>query len=178
MSADARLGLAALGYALYYLSAAAGVVLIPLGFPGQFVVAGATLVLTLVAGSGVMPWWAVWVQFGMAAAAEGLEAAAGFFGARRARGSLRSAAGAILGGLAGAALGAPFGLVLGALFGALAGTYAGAFAAEYFATRRADHARAVGAGALAGRLVGTAVKTATALAMILLATAILIRRLL
>lgn len=155
---------------LLYLAMGVGLLVIPLGIPGQFVIAGAATLFTLVAGSAVLPWWVPITLLGLAVFAEAGEAAAGFLGAKQARGSVWSAVGGMGGGIAGAILGSAVAPILGSLAGALAGTFAGAFAVEYSRGGHAPNAKAVAKGALLGRLAGSLIKLVTGAVMIALVT--------
>lgn len=156
--------------ALLYLAMVAGLLAIPLGLPGQFLIAAAAALFTLVAVPEVLPWWVAITLGCLAALAEVGEAAAGFFGAKQAKGSVLSAVGGLAGGIVGAILGSAVAPILGSIAGALAGTFGGAFAVEYYRTRHPGNAHAVAKGALMGRLAGSLIKLVTGGVMIALVT--------
>ena len=166
---------AVLGYVLFFAVSVAGVAIIPLGVPGQFAIVLATLVLILIAGPQVVSWWVFAALLGLAVGAELLEALAGFFGAKRARGSVRVALAGVAGGIVGAIVGSVFAPVVGSLLGAFAGTFGGAFAAEYHRNRTCQGAAHVATGALVGRMVGSLIKVVVGLLMIALVAAVLVR---
>jgi uncharacterized protein YqgC (DUF456 family) len=159
-----------LGTILLYLAMVVGLLIIPLGIPGQFLIAAAAALFTLVAGAEVLPWWVVITLACLAVLAEVGEAAAGLLGARKAQGSVCGALGGMAGGIAGAILGSAVTPIIGSLAGALAGTFAGAFAVEYYRTTHAADARAVAKGALIGRIAGSLIKLVTGGVMIALVT--------
>ncbi|NCO57901.1 MAG: hypothetical protein COW73_06690 [Nitrospirae bacterium CG18_big_fil_WC_8_21_14_2_50_70_55] len=159
-----------LATALLYLIMVAGLLIIPLGLPGQFLIAAAAALFTLVMGAEVLPWWVAITLLGLAVGAEVGEAMAGLLGAKGARGSVWGAVGAMAGGLAGAILGSAVAPLLGSVAGGLAGTFAGAFAVEYARGRRMAGAHAVAKGALLGRLAGSLLKLVTGGVMIALVT--------
>lgn len=159
-----------LGLTLLYIVMLLGVVLIPFGLPGEFLIVIAALVCTLVAGAEVLGWWVFWVLLALGVFAELVEAWAGYLGARQAQGSFWGAVGAIAGGVAGALLGSLFAPVLGSLAGAFAGTFAGAFIVEWYRTRQSEVSAMVARGALVGRVVGSAVKVAVSVLMIIIVT--------
>jgi uncharacterized protein YqgC (DUF456 family) len=169
-----RIAAIVLGYVVFYVAMLAGMVLIPLGIPGEFITVAAVLVFTLVAGSGVLPWWVFLVVLGLGVLAELLEAAIGFLGPKKARGSIWSCFGAVGGGLAGAVAGSMVGLLLGALLGAFVGTFLGAFAVEYALTKRGRAATDVALAAVAARVVGSVTKVSIAFVMIALVTVALL----
>lgn len=137
-----------------------GLVLVPLGLPGLWIMLGAGLVFWIAlpaGGIGV-------VSFGIAAAlvvlAEVLEFGISGRYARRYGGSRRASWGAIIGGVVGAIVGVPV-PILGSLAGAMLGAFVGAFAAELSVRRdiRSNPTR-VATGALVGRTVAAATKSA------------------
>ena len=64
------------GVILLYFVMLTGVVIIPLGVPGEFLIVAATLVFILVAGSQVISWWVLVGILVLAIVAEILEAVA------------------------------------------------------------------------------------------------------
>jgi len=158
------------GYAAFYLAILAGVCLIPLGLPGQFLIVIACLIFILVAGSQTLTWWMFGIILFLAVFAEVLEALAGGLGAGKAKGSKWSFFGALAGGLAGAILGSLVFPIIGSVLGVLAGTFLGAYAVEYWRTKATHGSIEVAKGALAGRILGTVIKVVIALAMIVLIT--------
>lgn len=158
-----------LGYCLLYLSMLVGVVIIPLGVPGQFLIVVAALVFSLLLPHALSLWIVV-VLLAIAILAELLEAVAGFLGASKAKGSIWSSFGALMGGIAGAIVGSFFLPIIGSLIGALAGTFAGAYAVEYYRTRAMTNATHVAKGALIGRIVGSIIKVFLSLVMIVIVT--------
>lgn len=141
-----------------------GLLLIPFGLPGLWVMVGAVLLHS----------WLVPGQIGMitvigvtvlAIVAEILEFLAAGRYARKYGGSRRAAWGAILGGIAGAIIGVPI-PVIGSVIGAFAGSFAGALAAEMTLGSRMGDATRVATGALIGRAVATALKVAIGVALL------------
>lgn len=164
------------GWGVLYLVMFAGVVLIPLGLPGQFVIVCAALACTLVVGSAVLPWWVFFVLLGLAVLAEAVEALFGLLTATRRQGSCRNALGGVAGGIAGAVAGSFVAPIIGSLVGAFAGTFLGASAVEMYRTRRIECAADVGRSAVLARVFGSICKVAIALGMMALVTAVLVLR--
>lgn len=134
-----------------------GILLVPFGLPGLWVMAGAVLVYGIaVPGGGIgLP-----LEIGAAAAAlvgELLDLSLAGRYARKYGGSRRAGWGALIGSLVGAIVGVPV-PVVGSVVGAFVGAFAGALLAEL--TRRAQvrAATRVATGALIGRVVAAAVK--------------------
>ena len=137
----------------------ASLLLVPLGLPGLWVIAGAALAYnSLVPGARVAMVTVVGV-FLLAVVAEGFEfVLAGRF-ARRYGGSRRAGWGAILGGIVGAFVGVPV-PVVGPMVGAFAGSFVGALVFELSGGTGSGAATRVAWGALLGRVAAVAMKAA------------------
>lgn len=138
----------------------AGLVLVPLGLPGLWLMVLATIgygAATHYAGVGVRTIIAVLV---LAALGEAIEWWVGFKFAARYGGSRRAGWGALIGGLAGAAAGVPV-PVIGSVIGSFVGSFLGAALFEY--TAAPTNALRTGYGALLGRLWATATKVSLGL---------------
>lgn len=168
-----RVFFVSLAYVFFYLTMLLGVVLVPLGLPGEFLIVIATGVFILAAGSGIISWGTFLALLVLGILAEIIEFFAGLFGAK-VKGSLWSGVGAIIGGIAGAFIGAPFGLIVGSLVGVFAGTFFGAYLVELYISKHSDQAMTVAGAALVARLIGVAVKVTIALVMIIIVTLALI----
>jgi uncharacterized protein len=142
-----------------------GLMLVPLGLPGLWVMLGATVVYWLAVPTGSVGLSTVLVASGLVVAAEVLEFVIAGRYARRFGGSRRASAGAIIGGLIGAVVGVPI-PIIGSMIGAFVGAFAGALVAEITVKRqdRGDPMR-VATGALWGRVVAAAVKTGIGVAI-------------
>ena len=137
----------------------AGLVLIPLGLPGLWVIAGAALAFNSLAGAERVSTATVIGVFLLAVTAEVIEfMLAGRF-ARRYGGSRRAGWGAIIGGIVGAIVGVPVPIV-GPMLGAFAGSFAGALLAEFSRGTGGGPATRVATGALLGRVAAVAMKAA------------------
>ena len=149
-----------------------GLVLIPFGLPGLWVMVGAALLYS----------WAAPERLGiitllgltaLAVVAEVLEFLTAGRYARKYGGSKRAAWGAIAGGIAGAIIGVPV-PIIGSVIGAFAGSFAGALAAEMTLGGRVGDATRVAKGALIGRAVATALKVAIGVALLAWVTLVLL----
>lgn len=152
----------------------AGLVLVPLGLPGLWVMVGGVLVygwLTAFRTVGVVT---IALVVGLALLGEAIEWWLGFRFARRYGGSRRAGWGALLGGIVGAAVGVPVPLV-GSVIGAFVGSFAGAAVFEYAGARRAHEAVRVGWGAVLGRAAGAAAKIALGVVIAVFAAAAVLR---
>jgi uncharacterized protein YqgC (DUF456 family) len=137
-----------------------GLVLVPLGLPGLWVMLGATFAFWLAVPQGSIGLLTVVVVATLVVAAEVVEFAVAGRYARRYGGSRRASWGAILGGVVGAVVGVPVPL-LGSMVGACVGAFGGALLAELTVPRhRRGEPMQVATGALIGRVVAAALKVA------------------
>jgi uncharacterized protein len=142
---------------LLVLALLLGLVLIPLGLPGTWVMLGAGLLhMLLVAGSGIGTLTLVGTTL-LATGAEVVEFMLAGRYARRYGGSPRAGWGAIVGGVVGAIIGVPV-PVIGPVLGAFAGSFAGAMVMELSTGATGGASTRVAWGALVGRAVSTAMK--------------------
>src|SRR5881296_1186037 len=138
-----------------------GLILIPLGLPGLWIMVGGILAygwLTEFRSVGVAT---IVIALAIAFLGEILDNWLGFRFAKRYGGSTRSGWGALLGGLVGAVIGVPV-AVIGSVIGAFLGSFIGAALFEYTYSRHTEVAARAGWGALMGRAAAAAVKIALA----------------
>jgi uncharacterized protein YqgC (DUF456 family) len=144
-----------------------GLVLVPLGLPGLWVMLGATLVYWMAVPAGSVGLLTLSVVGALVVAAEVLEFTIAGRYARKYGGSRRASWGAMIGGLVGAFMGVPV-PVIGSLIGAFAGAFAGALVAEMTVSReRRGEPMQVARGALVGRVVAAAVKVGFGVAILM-----------
>ena len=142
----------------------AGLVLIPFGLPGLWVI-----VLGILGYGWLTDFRTLTVGFlalviVLALLGELAEAWIGFRFAQRYGGSSRAGWGALLGGLVGAVVGVPVPIV-GSVIGGFVGAFAGAALFEYTRARHTEGAARAGWGAVLGRAAAAAVKMAVGVAM-------------
>ncbi len=143
-----------------------GLVLIPLGLPGLWVMLLGIIgygALTDFRGIGLVT---LVLALVLACTGEAIEWWIGFRYAQRYGGSRRAGWGALIGGLVGAFAGIPV-PVIGSVIGSFLGSFAGAAILEF--TRAPDKALHTGWGALLGRMWATAAKTSLGLIMAVIA---------
>ncbi len=137
---------------------AGGLVLIPVGLPGLWVMLGAALLHWVLVPMGGIGLWTMAAAGALVVVAEVLEFTISARYTRKYGGSRRASWGAVVGGLVGAVVGIPV-PVVGSLVGALAGAFLGALVAELTVTRGERGAPVrVATGALVGRVVAAAAK--------------------
>ncbi len=158
MDAAAVLLSAALSLTLLGAALIGGLLLVPLGLPGLWIMLGAGLLYWILVPAGGIGLWTFAGAALLVVIAEFLEFTIAGNYTRKYGGSRRAAWGAIIGGIAGAIIGVPI-PVLGSLIGAFVGTFAGAFAGEWTHRSTSGNATRAATGALLGRAVAAAVKS-------------------
>jgi uncharacterized protein YqgC (DUF456 family) len=134
-----------------------GLILIPIGLPGLWLMVLALAVYAVVTGFQAVGWGTLIFVVVLAGLAEGAEAWLGFKVAKRFGGSNRSAWGAVAGGLIGAIMGTPV-PIIGNVVGAFLGAFIGAVLMELSAGKQFRDTLGAGWGAILGRAAGAAVK--------------------
>jgi uncharacterized protein YqgC (DUF456 family) len=137
----------------------AGLVLLPFGLPGLWVMVLGVLAYGWLTDFRTITTGLIILVLGLALAGEILEAWLGFRFARRYGGSSRAGWGALAGGLVGAAIGVPVPL-FGSVIGGFVGAFAGAALLEYTVARRSGPAAKAAWGAVLGRALAAAAKMA------------------
>jgi uncharacterized protein YqgC (DUF456 family) len=137
----------------------AGLLLVPLGLPGLWVMAAGFLAYGWLTEFRSVSVAMIAIVVGLAFVGEIVESWLGFRYARRYGGSSRAGWGALLGGLVGAVVGVPV-PVVGSVIGAFVGSFGGAAVFEYSRSRRAGVAVGGGWGAVLGRAAAAAAKIA------------------
>jgi uncharacterized protein YqgC (DUF456 family) len=148
-----------LAIVLLLVACIAGLLLLPFGLPGLWVMVLGVLGCGWLTDFRTVTTGLIVVVVGLAFAGEVLEAWLGFRFARRYGGSRRAGWGALVGGLAGAVIGVPVPL-FGSVIGGFVGAFAGAALFEYSAARRSGPAARAAWGAVLGRAVAAAGKMA------------------
>jgi uncharacterized protein YqgC (DUF456 family) len=156
----------------------AGLLAVPLGLPGLWIMLGATLLYWIAVPTGSIGMITVLVVGALVVVAEVLEFTIAGRYARQYGGSRRASMGAIVGGIVGAIFGLPV-PVIGSMLGAFAGAFAGALVAELTVSRETrGEPLQVARGALLGRVVAAAVKTGFGVAILVwVGAAALVQRL-
>jgi uncharacterized protein YqgC (DUF456 family) len=137
----------------------AGLVLLPFGLPGLWV-----MVLALIGYGAVTDFRTVGVvtmavAVGLALLGEIVETWVGFRYATKYGGSRRAGWGALIGGLIGAVVGVPV-PIIGSVIGSFVGAFLGAAVLEYTRSARTGGALGAGWGAILGRTWAMAAKAA------------------
>ena len=156
-----------LSFVLFLIISAGGLVVIPLGLPGTFIIAGSSAIIGFAGGWQVVTVPRLLLFFGLAVAGELIDLGLGVFGGKSFGASKLSMAGAFIGGLVGAFLGLPLPFV-GNLVGAFVGAFIGAFLLELLATGDPYKGFKSGFGAFFGRIMGSLIKLSLGVTMIVM----------
>jgi len=145
-----------------------GLVLVPLGLPGLWIMVGGILLYGWLTDFRSLSVALIAIVLGLALLGEIIESWLGFRFAKRYGGSSRSGWGALVGGIVGAIVGVPI-PVIGSVIGAFLGSFVGAALFEYTASRSLDVATRAGWGSVVGRAAAAAAKIALGLIIAVIA---------
>ena len=140
-----------------------GLLMIPFGLPGTWILAGAALGYSILVPGSIGTFTIVLVAI-LALVGELIEFSLTARYTKKYGGSKRASWGAIIGGIVGAVIGVPIPLI-GSVIGAFAGSFVGAFVAELSTGSEGGVATRVATGALVGRAAAAAMKVGIGLAM-------------
>ena len=149
----------ALATAILILGLVTGLLLVPLGLPGLWVMVGTILVYGWLTDFRSLSVALIAIVLAVALLGEVVESWLGFHFAKRYGGSNRSGWGALIGGIVGAIVGVPV-PVIGSVIGAFLGSFVGAALFEWSASRQLGVATRAGWGSVVGRAAAAAVKIA------------------
>jgi uncharacterized protein len=150
----------------------AALLVVPLGFPGIWIMIG---ILVIGTALDEVAWWTLLFLVQVALAAELVEWVIVKKTSARYGASNKAFWGAIAGGLIGVLIGLPI-PVVGALIAGLLGTFVGAAIVAWWETRRLRTASRVAWGAVVGRAFAAAFKTGAGIVILVLgATALIVR---
>lgn len=141
-----------------------GLLLIPLGLPGLWLIVGAVALYNPVTGTEAVGTTTIVGILLLATIAEVIEFTLAARYTKEYGGSKRAGWGAIIGGMVGAIIGVPV-PVIGSVIGAFVGSFVGALIAEWSRGTNTATATKVATGALLGRVMATAAKVAIGMAM-------------
>jgi len=144
-----------------------GLLLIPIGLPGLWVMVGGIIAYGWITGFRSVGVTMIAIVLALAFFGELVDNWIGFRYAKRYGGSSRSGWGALLGGLLGAMIGVPV-AVIGSVLGAFIGSFVGAVLFELSYSRQLGVATRAGWGAVVGRAVAAAAKIAIGLVIAIL----------
>jgi uncharacterized protein len=141
-----------------------GLVLVPLGLPGTWVIVAAAAVFNPLAGRDAVSSGTLIGVLVLALVGELIEFSLAARYTRQYGGSRRAGWGAIIGGVVGAIVGVPVPLI-GSVIGSFVGSFAGALVGEWSRGTETRAAARVATGAFIGRAMATAAKIAIGFVM-------------
>ncbi len=153
-----------MNFLILCIALAGALIVIPLGFPGTWLMVAIAIVDRLVYPASGIGITTIAGVAAVALVAELVELALIARFARRYGGSRRAGWGAVIGGFIGVIVGMPIPIV-GSILAGFAGSFIGALIAEYELTGDHHAATRAAAGALFGRAAAAAMKVAAAVAM-------------
>lgn len=148
------------------LCCVAGILLVPLGMPGTFVILAGAVVYNLICGAMVFSLAVLALLLGLAIVGEVLEYVLGMRMATKRGASRYAAFGGIAGGIVGAFAGVPV-FLIGPVIGLFAGVFIGAFLVELAVKKDAAASLRSATGAFYGRMGAVLVKTLVGCAMVI-----------
>jgi uncharacterized protein YqgC (DUF456 family) len=150
---------------LIIISGVIGLLLIPFGLPGTWVILLGILGYGWLTDFQTLGVWFLGLMIGLAILGEVFEAWIGFGYAKKYGGSSRAGWGALVGGLVGAIIGVPI-PIIGSVIGGFVGAFVGAALFEYTRQRQSGVAAKAGWGAVLGRAAAAAVKMGVGVVMV------------
>ena len=155
------------GYAILFLSLVAGLVITPLGLPGNWLILGCSIAYGFATGWEKFDWWPFIVLIAVAAViGEIIEAISSALGAKKFGASTGGMVAAIIGSIVGLSMGSAVLPLIGTLIGAFLGAFLGAFIYEYIKLEDREQALRAGLGAFVGRTVAILAKEAIGIVMV------------
>jgi hypothetical protein len=148
-----------------YLALIVGLIAIPLGLGGNFILLTAALVVAIATHFQAVPWWALLTMGGLVVLGEILEAVLGSVAARRYGASRWGMLGAFVGGIVGVIPGTALLPIIGTVIGSFVGAAAGAILFEWIHRRNLRESAPAGWGAFLGKLGASLLKLTIGLAM-------------
>lgn len=160
--------------ALLIVCLVAGLVLVPFGLPGLWVMALGVIGYGWLTGFHSVAAGIIALVVGLAFLGEIVDWWLGFRFATQYGGSRRAGWGALIGGIVGAFVGVPV-PVLGSVIGAFVGSFVGAAVFEYTRAMHAGVAVRAGWGAMLGRAAAAGVKIALGLVIAVVGALVVVR---
>jgi uncharacterized protein YqgC (DUF456 family) len=136
---------------LFYIYLFVALALNIVGLPGNWVLVGTALVVTLIPGFGDLTWTYFFVILGLALLGEAIESLLGLVVVAKKGGTRWGVIGSFLGGIAGVILGSAIAPPFGGVVLGFVGAFAGAVVGEYMREQHSDKAVRVGFWAFVGR---------------------------
>ena len=153
---------------LLIIAGVVGLLFIPLGLPGLWVILLGILGYGYLTDFQTMSVWFLGLMILLAILGEVFESWIGFRYAKKYGGSSRAGWGALVGGLVGAVMGVPI-PIIGSVIGGFVGAFVGAALFEYTRVKKLEGSAKAGWGAVLGRAAAAAVKMGVGVVMVVAA---------
>lgn len=160
--------MAVVGWSLFILGLFVGLVVIPFGLAGTFIILLSAFFFAWISDFSTITWPFLAILLSIAIGAELVEFLLGALAARKHGSSSWGIWGSIVGGFLGAVWGTALSPIIGTIFGAFIGAFIGAFLFEYARFRDSQKAFNAGWGAFLGTAAGRIFKLVVAIAMIVM----------
>jgi uncharacterized protein YqgC (DUF456 family) len=157
-----------IGQIIFWILMFVGILIIPFGIPGTFIIVGNALIYGWLTSFSEVTWKFIGILLLISVFAEVIEFYMGAAAAARYGASKLGMFGAIVGGFFGAVWLTPLAPVVGTIFGAFLGAFAGAALFEYFVSKDMQKSLRAGFGAFLGSVGGKLTKIAAAVAMVVM----------
>ena len=157
-----------IGWILFVLGWVIGIVIIPFGLPGTFVIVVDVFIFALLTDFQPITWNFIGILLGLSILVELIEFFLSAAAAKKYGSSKWGMWGAIIGGFLGAIWATPIAPILGTIFGAFIGAFLGAFVFEYIRDSDVNKALRSGWGAFLGAVTGRFLKLIVAIAMVVM----------
>jgi len=153
-------------FVLLELLLVGGLIAIPLGLSGNFIILAAALIVGLVSGFQIVSLVGLLLMLAFVLLGEVLEAVLSSLMAQRYGASKWGMLGAYAGGIAGAILGTPIAPLVGTIVGSFIGAAAGAVLGEWIRLRALRPSLPAGWGAILGKVASSFLKIGIGLGMV------------
>ena len=157
-----------LGWIGFGVGLLVGLLLIPLGLGGTFVILGVGVFTGFLTNFARVEWLTLVILGILAVIGEIIESILGMFTVRKFGASRAAMLGTFFGGLAGGAAGTGLVPIIGSLIGAFAGAFLGAVVGELIHRRKLEPSLRAGWWAFVGRVVATTIKFEIGVLMIII----------
>ncbi len=150
---------------LFLILSLAGLIVIPVGIPGTFIIVASSGLVGLLTGGEVVNLSLFFIFLGLAIFGEVGDYLFSVASGKRYGANKYSLLGSFIGAIVGSILGLPL-PIIGNLIGAFLGAFAGAFITEFFLGRDLFQAMRSGIGVLLGKIFGSIIKVSIGVGMI------------
>ncbi len=155
-----------LGFVLFNISLLVGLVLIPVGLPGSWLILLTSFLFAALTGFEDLTRNVLLLLGAMAVMGEAIEFLLGVFVAKKFGATKYGLWGAFFGGIVGGVFGTALVPLAGSVVGAMFGAFMGAFILECFQELRTEDRLRAGLGALIGRVIATTMKLGIGFVMV------------